>query len=173
MTGDSDLLASCERLWRNIVDRKLYITGGIGAHNGGLFLRLRPAERHRLFGKLRRHRARVLRPPHAGNPAETEYADVMESTLYNTIARGMALDGKKLLLREPARRCPRHAIAMNTKAHVAGAPEVVRCACCPPNIARIVEDGSTPTRSETTYPPCMHLYMGGGVHARLPGVDAP
>ena len=38
LTGDSDLLAACDRLWRNIVDRKLYITGGIGGtHIGEAF----------------------------------------------------------------------------------------------------------------------------------------
>ena len=38
ITGEATLLESCETLWRNIVDRKLYITGGIGAtHMGEAF----------------------------------------------------------------------------------------------------------------------------------------
>ncbi len=31
MTGDDSLKSACERLWRSIVQEKLYITGGIGA----------------------------------------------------------------------------------------------------------------------------------------------
>ena len=47
------------------------------------------------------------------------------------------------------------------------------CACCPPYIARIVEDVqqyayTIVDDSSTLY---VHLYMGGGVHARLSGTD--
>ena len=39
LTGDEALLEACEKLWDNITQKKMYITGGIGAtHMGSLFL---------------------------------------------------------------------------------------------------------------------------------------
>lgn len=38
LTGDEALLEACEKLWDNITQKKMYITGGIGAtHMGEAF----------------------------------------------------------------------------------------------------------------------------------------
>lgn len=35
LTGDADYIRTVDRIWENVVSKKLYITGGIGAKGGG------------------------------------------------------------------------------------------------------------------------------------------
>ena len=105
---------------------------------------------------------------------KSEYADVMESALYNTTLAGMALDGKSFFYVNPLEVVPEACHRDERKAHVKPVRQKwFGCACCPPNIARIVEDVqqyayTIGDDSSTLY---VHLYMGGGVHARLSGTD--
>ena len=173
LTGDSDLLASCERLWRNIVDRKLYITGGIGAtHMGEAFSFDYDLPNDTAYSEscaaialaFFARRMLEIQP-------KSEYADVMESALYNTTLAGMALDGKSFFYVNPLEVVPEACHRDERKAHVKPVRQKwFGCACCPPNIARIVEDVqqyayTIGDDSSTLY---VHLYMGGGVHAGFP-----
>ena len=143
LTGDSDLLASCERLWRNIVDRKLYITGGIGAtHMGEAFSFDYDLPNDTAYSEscaaialaFFARRMLEIQP-------KSEYADVMESALYNTTLAGMALDGKSFFYVNPLEVVPEACHRDERKAHVKPVRQKwFGCACCPPNIARIVED---------------------------------
>ena len=174
LTGDSDLLASCERLWRNIVDRKLYITGGIGAtHMGEAFSFDYDLPNDTAYSEscaaialaFFARRMLEIQP-------KSEYADVMESALYNTTLAGMALDGKSFFYVNPLEVVPEACHRDERKAHVKPVRQKwFGCACCPPNIARIVEDVSSRYRSETTHPPCMCICIWAA--ASMPGFPAP
>ena len=176
LTGDPDLLESCERLWRNIVDRKLYITGGIGAtHMGEAFSYDYDLPNDTAYSEscaaialaFFARRMLEIQP-------KSEYADVMESALYNTTLAGMALDGKSFFYVNPLEVVPEACHRDERKAHVKPVRQKwFGCACCPPNIARIVEDVqqyayTIGDDASTLY---VHLYMGGSVHARLAGAD--
>ena len=176
LTGDPDLLGSCERLWRNIVDRKLYITGGIGAtHMGEAFSYDYDLPNDTAYSEscaaialaFFARRMLEIQP-------KSEYADVMESALYNTTLAGMALDGKSFFYVNPLEVVPEACHRDERKAHVKPVRQKwFGCACCPPNIARIVEDVqqyayTIGDDASTLY---VHLYMGGSVHARLAGAD--
>ncbi len=86
----------------------------------------------------------------------------------------MALDGKSFFYVNPLEVVPEACHRDERKAHVKPVRQKwFGCACCPPNIARIVEDVqqyayTIGDDSSTLY---VHLYMGGGVHARLSGTD--
>ena len=176
LTDDQDLADAAERLWRNIVDKKLYVTGGIGGTvdgeafsynydlpNDSAYSETCAAISLAFFAR----RMLELAP-------KAEYADVMESALYNTTLAGMALDGKSFFYVNPLEVVPEACHRDERKAHVKPVRQKwFGCACCPPNIARIVEDVqqyayTIGDDSSTLY---VHLYMGGGVHARLSGVD--
>ena len=176
LTGDPDLLASCERLWRNIVDRKLYITGGIGAtHMGESFSFDYDLPNDTAYSEscaaialaFFARRMLEIQP-------KSEYADVMESALYNTTLAGMALDGKSFFYVNPLEVVPEACHRDERKAHVKPVRQKwFGCACCPPNIARIVEDVQqyAYTIGDDAATLYVHLYMGGAVHARLSGAD--
>ena len=176
LADDQDLADAAERLWRNIVDKKLYVTGGIGGTvdgeafsynydlpNDSAYSETCAAISLAFFAR----RMLELAP-------KAEYADVMESALYNTTLAGMALDGKSFFYVNPLEVVPEACHRDERKAHVKPVRQKwFGCACCPPNIARIVEDVqqyayTIGDDSSTLY---MHLYMGGGVHARLSGAD--
>ena len=173
---DEEMLKTCKEIFHNVTDKRMYITGGIGSSG------------------FRERFTTDYDLPNSTNYSETcasiglvffarrmleiqpksEYADVMESALYNTTLAGMALDGKSFFYVNPLEVVPEACHRDERKAHVKPVRQKwFGCACCPPNIARIVEDVqqyayTIGDDSSTLY---VHLYMGGGVHARLSGTD--
>ena len=65
LTGDTAYVNAIDKIWENVVGKKLYITGGIGAtgRGRGFRQRLRAAEHDRVQRDLRRGRQRLLEPP--------------------------------------------------------------------------------------------------------------
>ena len=100
---DQSMYDACETLWNNIVEEKMYITGGIGGtHLGEAFSfpfdlpnDTAYAETCASIGLVFFAR-RMLEMK-----AVSKYADVMELALYNGILSGMALDGKSFFYVNP------------------------------------------------------------------------
>lgn len=137
--GDESLKQACERLWDNIVEKRMYITGGIGS--SGILERFTvdydlPNEYNyaescasiglALFG-LRMNRL----------TGESRYIDVVERALYNTVLAGVALDGKSFFYVNPLEVWPPACMDGTSKKHVKSVRQKwFGVACCPPNIAR-------------------------------------
>lgn len=174
LTDDQDLADAAERLWRNIVDKKLYVTGGIGGTvdgeafsynydlpNDSAYSETCAAISLAFFAR----RMLELAP-------KAEYADVMESALYNTTLAGMALDGKSFFYVNPLEVNPYACHKDSRLRHVKPVRQKwFGCACCPPNIARIVESVQeyAYTVAEDGGTLFTHLYMGGVAKAELNG----
>lgn len=140
-TNDKELFEACRKIWRNIVDRRMYITGGIGSTVIGESFTLdydlpndtMYCETCASVG-LVFFAAQMLK-----NDPDSEYADVMERALYNTALSGMALDGKHFFYVNPLEVVPQKSKKDPTKSHVkAVRPQWLGCACCPPNLARLI-----------------------------------
>ena len=140
-SGDEKLLKACKTIWRNIVDKRLYITGGIGSTVIGESFTLdydlpndvMYCETCASIGLMFFAR-QMLKAE-----ANAEYADVMERALYNTVISGMALDGRHFFYVNPLEVVPAKDKKNPTKSHVKTVrPEWLGCACCPPNLARLV-----------------------------------
>lgn len=140
-TGDEKLLKACKTLWRNIVDKRMYITGGIGSTVIGesftedydLPNDVMYCETCASIGLIFFAKQMLLAE------ADGEYADVMEKALYNTAIAGMALDGRHFFYVNPLEVVPNIDKKNPTKSHVKVVrPEWLGCACCPPNLARLV-----------------------------------
>lgn len=128
-TGDRTLLDVLERLWGNMTEKKMYITGGLGARYQG-----------ESFG-------RDYELPNEGAYAETcaaianvmwnwrmllmtgqgRFADVMELALYNGMLSGISLGGTEYFYVNPLASDGSHR-----------RQRWFQCACCPPNIARTI-----------------------------------
>lgn len=163
LTGDRELRAACERLWNSITREKLYITGGIGGTRHGeafsypfdLPNDTAYSETCAAIGLAFFARRMLELSPKA------EYADVMEQALYNTVLAGMALDGKSFFYVNPLEVHPAACRADARLEHV----DPVRqkwfgCACCPPNIARMVGSVAAYAYTENEDTLWTHLYMG-------------
>ncbi|MBX3424346.1 MAG: glycoside hydrolase family 127 protein [Pirellulales bacterium] len=152
LTGDERYVAVMDRLWRNVVGKKLYVTGGVGATGRGeAFGRnfeLPNATAYcetcaQIANVLWNHRLFLLH-------GDAKYADVMERTLYNGFLSGVALDGT-------------HFFYPNPLASDGGAQrsEWFGCPCCPSNVCRFMP--STPgfvygVRDDVIY---VNLFVAG------------
>ncbi|MDR2641872.1 MAG: glycoside hydrolase family 127 protein [Planctomycetaceae bacterium] len=139
--NDTELKNALEHLWNDCVNKKMYITGGIGArHKGESF-----GEAYELPNKTAycetcaaislafwAHRMNLLY-------GEAKYADVIERTIYNGILSGVSLDGKLFFYVNPLEadkeQSTGHDVVKNEKHH--RQPFFIT-ACCPTNIVRFL-----------------------------------
>lgn len=174
LTGDEAMFAACERLMENIMREKLYITGGIGAtHLGEAFSFGYDLPNDTAYSEtcaaigLAFFARRMLEIQ-----ADSRYGDVMEQALYNTVLAGMALDGKSFFYVNPLEAVPEACKKDERKRHVKPVRQKwFGCACCPPNIARIVSSlgAYVYTKSESTL--YTHLYAGSKISCTLNGTQ--
>ena len=139
MTNDEEKRQTCLRIWNNMVQRRMYITGGIGSQGiGEAFTSDYDLPNDTAYGEscasigLMMFARRMLEME-----GDAHYADVMERAFYNTVLGGMALDGQHFFYVNPLETQPK-SIPHN---HIYDHIKPVRqrwfgCACCPPNIAR-------------------------------------
>lgn len=172
LTGDEAMFAACERLWNSIVNEKLYVTGGIGGtHIGEAFSYPYDLPNDTAYSEtcaaigLAFFARRMLEIQ-----ADNRYGDVMEQALYNTVLAGMALDGKSFFYVNPLEVVPEGCEKDERKRHVKSVRQKwFGCACCPPNIARIVGSIGAyvyTAGQDTLY---THLYVGSRVSVSLNG----
>lgn len=129
LTGDTAYINAIDRIWNNIVDKKLYLTGGIGArHKGESFgdnYELPNAEAYcetcAAIGHVYlNHRLFLLH-------GDARYYDVLERTLYNGLISGISLDGDKFFYPNP----------LASDGGYSRKPWF-DCSCCPSNLCRFI-----------------------------------
>ena len=171
-TQDAELAAACERLWRSAVEEKRYITGGVGGtHMGEAFSFPFDLPNDSAYSEtcaaigLVFFARRMLQLK-----ADSRYGDVMEQALYNTVLAGMALDGKSFFYVNPLAVLPEACRRDERLRHVKPVRQKwFGCACCPPNIARLVSSVASyayTAGEDTLY---THLYISGEVKVTLNG----
>ena len=172
LTGDESLLEACRKLWDSIVDTKLYITGGIGATSLGeafsfpydLPNDLAYSETCAAIGLVFFAR-RMLEIE-----ADRKYGDVMELALYNTVLAGMARDGKSFFYVNPLESWPLASDRDERKLHVKSVRQKwFGCACCPPNIARLLSSLGAYVFTASPDTLYTHLLIGGKVTQSFSG----
>lgn len=161
--NDEELFEACLRLWDSIVNKRMYITGGIGqTHIGEAFTfdydlpnDTDYAETCASIGLVFFARRMLQISP------RSRYADIMERALYNGALSGMALDGRSFFYVNPLEVDPKACALDERKKHVKSVRQKwFGCACCPPNIARLITSVGeyAYTASEDTL--FIHLYIG-------------
>ena len=136
LTGDDSLIRAIDRIWNNVVDKKMYVQGGVGAIGDG--------ERYGVNYEL----------PNATAYNETcaaialvywnyrmfllhgdaKYIDVLEKSLYNGLISGVGLDGKSFFYTN-AMQISNSFTHPSMEATRSGWFE---CSCCPTNLARLI-----------------------------------
>lgn len=167
LTKDNALLDACEALFDNIVEKKMYITGGIGAtHVGEAFSFAYDLPNDTAYAEtcasiglvFFARRMLQIRP-------RAKYADVCERALYNGILSGMAQDGKSFFYVNPLESLPKACHEDERKFHVKPVRQKwFGCACCPPNIARLVSSIGSYAYTESDEVFYIHQYIGAEVN---------
>ncbi|CAG7644867.1 glycoside hydrolase family 127 protein [Paenibacillus allorhizosphaerae] len=169
-TGDESLLQACRKLWSNIVRKQMYITGGIGStHHGEAFTFDYDLPNDTVYAEtcasigLIFFASRMLRLE-----AKGEYADAMERALYNTVIAGMARDGKHFFYVNPLEVWPEASRHNPGKHHVKPTrPGWFACACCPPNVSRLIASLGEYMYTANGRTAFVHLYIGGEAAVEL------
>ena len=166
-TNDEALFNACKTLFDDITEKKMYITGGIGSTNHGeaftfaydLPNDLAYAETCASIGLVFFAR-RMLQADF-----NSKYADIMERCLYNGILSGMAEDGKSFFYVNPLEVQPEACKKDSRKSHVKPIRQKwFDCACCPPNIARLISDYAEYCFTETNDTIFINLYQGSEIN---------
>ncbi|MGN1136338.1 MAG: glycoside hydrolase family 127 protein [Oscillospiraceae bacterium] len=165
-TDDKELLEACRRLWNNIVQKKMYITGGIGSTVIGEAFTVdydlpsdtAYSETCAAIGLLF-FGGRMLE-----NEIKGEYGDIMELAFYNTVLAGMQLDGKRFFYVNPLEIDPGISGTACTHRHdLPVRPKWYACACCPPNVARLIGSIGAYAYGENADTSYCHLFAAGSV----------
>lgn len=165
-TEDSKLFEACRRLWDNIVHKKMYITGGIGSTVMGeaftVDYDLPPdtaySETCASIG-LMFFAGRMLE-----NEVNGEYGDIMELAFYNTVLAGMQLDGKRFFYVNPLEVDPGISGTACTHTHTLPVrPKWYACACCPPNVARLIGSIGKYAYGESADTAYCHMFAAGSI----------
>ncbi len=136
LTGDDSLLYAIDKIWENMVEKKLYVQGGVGAHGDGE----RYGNNYELPNATAynetcasianvywNHRMFLLH-------GDSKYIDLLEKTLYNGLISGIGLDGKSFFYTN-AMQITNNFKHSDIEFSRSGWFE---CSCCPTNLARLI-----------------------------------
>ena len=185
---DESLWQACLRLFDSTVNRQMYLTGGIGSSvHGEAFTDTIYAETCASIGLVSSARRMLELKP------DRRFSDVMERALYNGVLSGMQHDGKRFFYVNPLEVIPGLSGVQPEYKHVIPKrPKWYACACCPPNVSRLLTSLSayawgesvgqndktpSPAGSENEATACTdtcdtvysHLYIGGTFTSKAGG----
>lgn len=162
LKNDTAYIATMERLWDVVVNRNMYITGGIGSsgHNEGF------SEDYDLPNKeaycetcasvgmvLWNHRMNQF-------TGDAKYIDVLERAMYNGALAGCSLDGDRFFYVNPLESDGNH-----------HRQEWYGCACCPSQISRFLPSIGNYIYGESNDALWVNLYIGNKAQFSVDGVD--
>lgn len=164
LNEDDDLYRACCEIWENITQKKMYITGGIGStvdgeafsYNYDLPNDLAYCETCASIGLIFFGRRMLEIAPNS------QVADTVERALYNTVLAGMNEDGDRFFYVNPLEVLPEASRCDSRKSHI----KTVRqkwfgCACCPPNLARLICSLGEYCITQNESKVFVHQYVGG------------
>jgi DUF1680 family protein len=158
--GYPDYVTAIDRLWDNIVGKKMYLTGGVGARDTseafGSAYELPNASAYTetcaaIGNALWQQRLFLLH-------GDAKYIDVLERVMYNGLISGVSLDGMSFFYQNPLESAGKY-----------GRSAWFEVACCPPNITRFLP--SVPgyvyaTRDDVLY---VNLFIGNAAMVDMKG----
>lgn len=181
-TGDRKLWTPLERIWTNVTERKLYITGGCGALYDGASPDAAKDQKtitrvHQAYGRdyqLPQFTAHSETCANIGNvlwnwrmfliTGEARFVDVLELALYNSVLSGVSLDGTNFLYVNPLRALDPPPLQLRWPHRRV---PFLSSFCCPPNLARTVAEaaGYAYAKAEDTL--YVNLYGSSRLNAQM------
>ncbi len=167
-TGDESLIKACETLWENITRKRMYITGGVGStSHGEAFSADYDLPNDTVYAETCASVAMVF---FAHKMLEispsSKYSDIMEKELYNGIISSMQLDGQRFFYVNPLEVDPSVSGKVSIYRHVRPErPRWYACACCPPNVARLLTSLGKYIWHEKEDCIYSHLFIGSKLEA--------
>ncbi|MBI3829368.1 MAG: glycoside hydrolase family 127 protein [Planctomycetes bacterium] len=157
--GDVELRGALDRLWSNFTSRQMYVTGGAGCrYEGEAFGKDYELPNERAYTETCAAIGSVMwnwRMLQLGG--EARYADALELALYNGVLAGLSLDGQHYFYQNPLSDDGAHR-----------RQKWFGCACCPPNVARLLAALPGYAYGVTKGGVWAHLYASSAADLQLP-----
>lgn len=159
---DESLKKTCQTLWNNVTQKQMYLTAGIGSAEFGeafsfdydLPSDLSYTETCASIGLV------FWAQKMLALEANGVYGDVIERAIYNGTISGIQLDGTKFFYVNPLEVWPKQANHRHDYKHVKAERQPwFGCACCPPNIARLITSIGSYVYSVRDHIGFVHLYI--------------
>jgi hypothetical protein len=165
LTGDSAYLEAIGKIWENVAEKKLSITGGVGAsHHGEAYGENYELPNHpynetcaAIANVYWNHRMFLLH-------GDSKYMDVLERTLYNGLISGLSLEGTLFFYPNTLQHDGENPFNQG----VNGRSPWFNCSCCPSNLSRFIPSVAGyayATRGENIY---VNLFMNSEVTIQTP-----
>lgn len=183
-TGDTSLLHTLHRLWNDVVQHKMYITGGCGSlydgvSNDGTSYNPGDVQKvHQAYGRdyqLPNFTAHNETCANIGNvlwnwrmlmiTGDAQYADVMELALYNSVLSGISLDGLNFLYTNPLAYSTK--LPFQQRWSKERVPYIALSNCCPPNVVRTISEVSNYAYTLSDEGVWVNLYGGNQLSTSL------
>jgi DUF1680 family protein len=167
LDGDRTYIDALGRLWENVVGRKLYLTGGIGArHEGESFgddyeLPNRTAYAETcaaIANAMWNHRMFLLQ-------GDARYLDVLERVIYNGVLSGVSLDGEHFFYPNPLASDGRYAFNQGAS----GRKGWFDCSCCPTNVVRFLPSIAGYVYAQREHDLFVNLFVAGRAELEIDG----
>jgi len=164
-TGDKSLVRALKRLWDNVTQKQMYITGTVGATGiGEAFSFDYDLPNETAYAETCAAIGLVFWAQRMLELDENSiYADVMERALYNGVISGVALDGNHFFYQNPLASYPKP----DGEKGATQRPKWYGCACCPPNLARLLTSLGKYIYSQTDKGIFTHLFISGSAEIAL------
>lgn len=177
-TGEQALIDALDRLWDNVVNKKMYITGALGQTHYGRSSRKDKIEEGFMaeyqMPNLTAYNetcANICNSMFSNRmlsiKGEAKYADIMELVLYNSGLSGISLDGKHYYYSNPLRKIDG---ALNYEKMNTEFPQrqpYLNCFCCPPNLVRTIAKSPAWAYSKSENGIAVNLYGGNILDTKL------
>lgn len=156
-TGDASLLNTLNKLWDNVINTKMYVTGGCGALYDGVSVdgtSYKPdtvQKVHQSYGRdyqLPNFSAHNETCANIGNvlwnwrmfllTGDTKYADIVELALYNSVLSGVSMNGENYFYTNPLAATASYPYHLRWEG--GRIPYISKSNCCPPNVVRTVAE---------------------------------
>jgi len=136
---DKELLAACKRVYEDVVNKKMHITGGFGAeHELEKFSYEYDLPNSDTYNETC---AAISFAMFAGAmqeiEADSKYGDLIERIYYNGFISGISLSGDKFFYTNPL-EIDQKKYARSTYQPPFERVKVFSCSCCPPNVVRML-----------------------------------
>jgi DUF1680 family protein len=183
-TTDAQLIAASKRLWRDAVQRKMYITGAMGRSSDERFTEAYALDDRSSIGEGCQS-AGLVRLSHRLllDEADSRYADVIERVFYNNLPAAVSLDGRRFYYVNRLSVRPKdatgqpyvHPLTATTRGQLPrfclDRQPWFKVPCCPPNVAMTIATLGQYVYSKSDTAIYVNLYLGNRVTTTVAGTE--
>jgi uncharacterized protein len=179
-TGEQALIDALDRLWINVTQKKMYLTGAVGQAHYGASTNLDMIEEgfinEYMMPNMTAYNETCANICNAmfsyrmlGLHGESKYADIMELVLYNSALSGISIAGNTYFYANPLRMLnnTRDYKANENVTETPNREPYLSCFCCPPNLVRTIAQVSGWTYSIANNGIAINLFGSSVLHTKL------